>query len=73
MIIGIAQWVQHAAIVRQGVDKAWPAVGAFCFRQQMIQAFERDLAALRVPADVHRLGEAIDLAGLDENPSRVRG
>ena len=72
MIIGIAQRVQHRPIMCQSVDKARPAVGAFRLGQQVIQALQRDLAAVRIPAHLRGLGEAIDLPCLHANPPRRR-
>ena len=50
------------------MDKTGSAVGAFGLGQQMLQTLQRDLAALRIPADLCRLGEAIDLPRLHEHP-----
>ena len=70
VVVGIAQRVQHRAIGRQRVHEARPAVGAPGFGQEMLQPLQRDLAALRIPADLRRLGEAIDLPGLHEHAPR---
>ena len=49
----------HRAVGRQGMNEARPPIGALGFRQQMFQSFQRDLAALRIPADLRRLAEAL--------------
>jgi hypothetical protein len=70
VVVGIAQRIQHGAIRGQGVDKARPAVRGFRFRQKMIQALQRNRAAVGIPAHLRRLGVAIDLARLHKHPAR---
>ena len=47
------------------MDEARPAIGAFGLREKILQALGRNFAALRVPAELGGLGEAVDLAGLN--------
>ena len=49
------------------MDEARPAIGAFGLREKILQALDRNFAALRVPAELGGLGEAVDLAGLNAN------
>ena len=56
--------------MRQRMHEARLAIRALGLGQEMLQRLQRDLTALRVPADLGGLGEAIDLPGLNEHPAR---
>ena len=73
VVVGIAQRIQHRAVRLQRVDKAGLAVGGFRLGQKVLQPLQRDRAAVGIPAHLRRLGVAIDLARLHENPPRRRG
>jgi hypothetical protein len=62
VVVGIAPRIENRTVMRQRMHKAGPAVGAFGLAQEIL--VERDLAALRVPADLGGLGEAVDLQGV---------
>ena len=66
VVIGIAQRLQHGALRRQDVDKTRPAIGSLGLAQEVIEALQRDLAAVGIPAQLGRLGVAIDLPGLHQ-------
>ena len=72
VIVGIAQRIQHRAIRLQRVDETRFAIGRFRLRQQMLQPLQRDGAAFGIPAHLRRLGVAVDLPRLHENPARRR-
>ena len=73
VVVGIAQRIQHGAIRLQRVDEAGFAVGGFRLGQEVLQPLQRDRAAVGIPAHLRRLGVAIDLARLHENPARRQG
>ena len=70
VVIGIAQGVQHGAVVRQGMDKSRPAFGTFRFGQKIIHSPESEFAALGIPAHLRSLRVAIDLSRLHKDAAR---
>ncbi|MGY4311328.1 hypothetical protein ACVWW1_000631 [Bradyrhizobium sp. JR3.5] len=70
MAVSVAQRVMHAAVRRQAEDEARPAIRRLGLGQQVVQPFQRDRAALGIPAHLGRLGVAIDLARLHKQAAR---
>ena len=65
VVVGIAQRVEDIAVRIEQMHEARPAIGAPGFRQEIFEALDRELAALRIPTDFSGLGEAIDLPRLN--------
>ncbi|MEY9615011.1 hypothetical protein ABIF21_007885 [Bradyrhizobium elkanii] len=70
MAVGVAQRIVHAALCGQAVDEARPAVRRPGLGQQVVQPLQRDRTSFRIPAELGRLGVAIDLARLHHDPAR---
>ncbi len=72
MVVTVAERIDNRAIGRQQMHEPGPPVRALCPLQQVVESRQRDLAAFRIPAEIGRLGVAIDLPRLHTHPARRR-